>query len=92
MKDYYHKILHGLELLKKTHPEHTMGKHLCTILDGQDVWGISDKELSKCIDQYIRSTDLDGIHPDTEIEKIIHDGMCLDRFKLYEEADPIEDL
>lgn len=89
MKDYYHKILTTLKGLKDVHPEVTMGKHLATILDEQEVWGMSDKELSKLVDEYSRSVALDKIrHPDKEIDKIIDEGLHLDRFKLYEEADP----
>lgn len=88
MKDYYHKIVTILKDLKSVHPEVTMGKHLATILDEQEVWGMSDKELSGLFVEYSRSLVLDKIHPDKEIDKIIDEGLHLDRFKLYEEADP----
>lgn len=87
MKDYYHRIVNDLIKLRKEYPEVPMGRHLSTIIDGQDVWGTTDKQLSGMFDEYMKSNAIDRIHSDTEIDKIIEEGMCLDRFKLYEDAE-----
>jgi len=87
MKEY-HKILHQLEKLKQVYPEYNMGRHLSTIIDGQEVWGMCDKELSGLVDKYVCSL---SMHQDREIDKIINEGMCLDRYKLYEDTVPYED-
>lgn len=87
--DYYHKIITSLQKLKEMYPEYTMGRHLTTILDDIDTWDVSDKDLSESIDKYAKSLALDTHHPDREIDKIIDEGLHLDRFKLYEDPDPI---
>ena len=88
MHDYYHKIVKHLQKLKEMYPEHSMGKHLSTVLDDQNIWGLSDKCLAECFDKYVKTLLLDVHHPEREIDKIIDEGMCLDRFKLIEDAPP----
>lgn len=88
MKGHYYKITACLTNLKLIHPEITMGKHLSTVLDEHDIWGMSDKDLADLFLEYARSLSLDKIHPDKEIDKIIDEGLHLDRYKLYEDADP----
>lgn len=87
--DYYHRILSNLQKLKQMYPKYTMGRHLATMLDEQgDVWGMTDKQLSSALDQYIKTLSLDKPHEEKEIEQIIDEGLHLDIFKLTEEVDP----
>ena len=49
---------------------------------------MGDGELSGLFDEYVGSL---VVHSDSDVEDIINQGMCLDRFKLYEDASPYED-
>lgn len=91
--DYYHRILTNLQKLKEMYPTYNMGRHLSTILDEQgDVWGLTDKQLSGALDQYMKALALDKPHEDREIEQIIDEGLHLDRYKLTEDIDPPEEF
>ena len=87
MKDY-HKMVHQLEKLKQVYPHYSMGRHLSSIIGDRNVWGMGDGELSGLFDEYVGSL---VVHSDSDVEDIINQGMCLDRFKLYEDASPYED-
>jgi len=84
--NYYKQILHALDRLYKAHPKYNMGKHISTALDGSDIWSISDKEFLFAIQKYEIELNMDVEHED-EIEKIIKDGMNLERMFLDEEED-----
>jgi hypothetical protein len=84
--NYYKQILHALDRLYKAHPTYNMGKHISTALDGSDIWSISDKEFLFAIQKYEIELNMDVEHED-EIEKIIKDGMNLERMFLDEEED-----
>jgi hypothetical protein len=77
-----------LESLHKAHPTYNIGRHISTALDGyDDVWGVSDKEMLFALEKYELELNMDVDHIDQEeIEKIIKDGMNLER-TLFEEEE-----
>jgi hypothetical protein len=77
-----------LERLHKAHPTYNIGRHISTALDGyDDVWGVSDKEMLFALEKYELELNMDVDHIDQEeIEKIIKDGMNLER-TLFEEEE-----
>jgi hypothetical protein len=77
-----------LESLHKAHPTYNIGRHISTALDGyDDVWGVSDKEFLFALEKYELALNIDIDHIDQEeIEKIIKDGMNLER-TLFEEEE-----
>jgi len=86
--NYYEKILAVLTELKETFPTYNLGRHIETALDGyKDVWGMTDKEMHWALIKYKAQITMDVPHPDdSEIDKIIKDGMDLDNI-LKEEED-----
>lgn len=85
--DYYGRILVILHRLKEIYPTYNMGRHLCTILDDcGDVWGLSDKTIFEELQKYKKQLETDKPHDEEkEINKIIEDGMHLDRILIEEE-------
>lgn len=85
---YYNQVLHLLQELNRVYPTYNMGRHLSTAMDGYgDVWGVSDKELLYALEKYKSQLDMDIPHTDeSELEKIIKEGMDLDNI-LKEEED-----
>jgi hypothetical protein len=77
-----------LESLHKAHPTYNIGRHISTALDGyDDVWGVTDKEFLFALEKYELALNMDIDHIDQEeIEKIIKDGMNLER-TLFEEEE-----
>ena len=77
-----------LESLHKAHPTYNIGRHISTALDGyNDVWGVTDKEFLFALEKYELALNIDIDHIDQEeIEKIIKDGMNLER-TLFEEEE-----
>jgi len=86
--NYYQQILHVLENLHKAHPTYNIGRHISTALDGyNDVWGVTDKEFLFALEKYELALNMDIDYIDQEeIEKIIKDGMNLER-TLFEEEE-----
>jgi hypothetical protein len=84
---YYRQIIHILEKLHKAHPTYNMGRHISTALDGyDDVWGVTDKEFLFALEKYELALNMDVDHIDQEeIDKIIKDGMNLERMFLDDE-------
>ena len=78
-----------LESLHKAHPTYNIGRHISTALDGyNDVWGVTDKEFLFALEKYELALNMDIDHIDQEeIEKIIKDGMNLERTLFEEEED-----
>ena len=87
--NYYQQILHVLENLHKAHPTYNIGRHISTALDGyNDVWGVTDKEFLFALEKYELALNMDIDYIDQEeIEKIIKDGMNLERTLFEEEED-----
>jgi hypothetical protein len=86
--NYYRQILQTLERLHKAHPTYNIGRHISTALDGyDDVWGVSDKEFLFALEKYELELNMDIDHNQEEIDKIIKDGMNLERTLFEEEED-----
>jgi hypothetical protein len=86
-QNYYRQILQILERLRKAHPTYNIGRHISTALDGyDDIWGVSDKEFLFALEKYELELNMDVDHIDQEeIDKIIKDGMNLER--MFEEEE-----
>ncbi len=87
-KNNYQQSLHILQELHKDFPTYNLGRHLATALsDYGDIWGITDKEIAFALDKYKSELEMDIPHTDdSELEKIIKEGMDLDN--ILKEEDP----
>jgi len=87
-QNHYRQIIRVLENLHKAHPTYNIGRHISTALDGyDDMWGVTDKEFLFALEKYELELNMDVDHIDQEeIEKIIKDGMNLER-TLFEEEE-----
>jgi hypothetical protein len=85
----YEQILSVLIELKETFPSYNLGRHLDTALsDYKDIWGMTDKEMLYALSKYKSQLTMDVPHPDeSEIEKIVKDGMNLDTILQEDEED-----
>ncbi len=85
----YNEVLHILQELHKSFPTYNMGRHLATALDGYgDLWGLTDKELVFALEKYRSELEMDVPHTDeSELEKIIKEGMDLDNILKEEDED-----
>jgi hypothetical protein len=88
---HYEKILEVLTELKETFPTYNLGRHLETALDGyKDIWGMTDKEMHWALIKYKAQITMDIPHPDdSEIDRIIKDGMQLHNI-LHEDEEDID--
>jgi hypothetical protein len=88
-KTHYTDIISILQELNKDFPTYNLGRHLATALDGYgDIWGITDKELAFALSKYKSEIEMDVPHTeDSELEKIIKEGMDLDNILKEEEED-----
>jgi hypothetical protein len=86
--NHYNDALHILQELHKSFPTYNLGRHLATALsDYGDIWGMTDKELVYALNKYKAELEMDIPHTDeSELEKIIKEGMDLDNI-LKEEED-----
>jgi hypothetical protein len=85
----YDEILTTLKELRSKYPADSMGKHLSTALsDYGDLWTVSDKEIVFALNKYKTERDLDFFpeSPDA-IDKIIQDGMDLDKILRKEDGE-----
>lgn len=89
------RFLNTLSKLMEDYPTQTIGAHLSFIFDGyprlEDVEGLPDKEILYLTEKYKCEKDLDfcPIHEDSEIDKIVNEGLDLDHI-LDEEEDSEE--
>ena len=76
----YEQILSVLVELKEAFPSYNLGRHLATALyEYKDIWGMTDREIVYALSKYKAELMQDIPHPDdTEIDKIIKEGMNLD--------------
>jgi len=88
-KTHYTDVISILQELNKDFPTYNLGRHLATALDGYgDIWGITDKELAFALSKYKSEIEMDVPHTeDSELEKIIKEGMDLDNILKEEEED-----
>jgi hypothetical protein len=85
----YEQILSVLVELKEVFPSYNMGRHLDTALNEyKDIWGMTDKEMLYALTKYKSQLTMDVPHPDeSEIDKIVRDGMNLDTILQEDEED-----
>jgi hypothetical protein len=88
-KTHYTDVISILQELNKDFPTYNLGRHLATALDGYgDIWGITDKELAFALSKYKSEIEMDIPHvEESELEKIIKEGMDLDNILKEEEED-----
>lgn len=85
----YEQILSVLVELKEQFPSYNLGRHFDTALDEyKDVWGMTDKEMLLALKKYKARLFQDVPHLDeSEIDKIIRDGMQLHNILHEDEED-----
>jgi hypothetical protein len=85
----YEQILSVLVELKEAFPSYNMGRHLDTALNEyKDIWGMTDKEMLYALNRYKSQLTLDVPHTDeSEIDKIVRDGMNLHTILQEDEED-----
>ena len=88
-KTPYIEVISILQELNKSFPTYNIGRHLATALDGYgDIWGMTDKEIAFALNKYKSEIEMDVPHADeSELEKIIKEGMDLDNILKEEEED-----
>lgn len=88
-KTHYTEVISILQELNKNFPTYNLGRHLATALDGYgDIWGITDKEFAFALGKYKTEIEMDVPHTDeSELEKIIKEGMDLDNILKEEDSD-----
>jgi len=76
----YQQALKILDDLQKAFPTYNLGRHLSTALyEYKDIWGMTDREMVYALSKYKAELMQDVPHlDDTEIDKIIREGMNLD--------------
>jgi hypothetical protein len=91
-RNHYNEVIHILQELHKAYPTYNLGKHLATALDEYgDVWGMTDKELEYALYKYKSQLEMDVPHTDeSELDKIIKDGMDLDNILKQDDDDEEE--
>lgn len=89
---YYVSVLKLLEKLHSSHPKWTMGKHLATSLDGYgDIFLLTDQEIYHALKEYSAEMESDAPHEEEEIDKIIQEGLHLERSFVNDLLDEQED-
>ena len=88
-KTQYTEVIEILQELYKDFPTYNIGRHLATALsDYGDTWGLTDKEFAFALSKYKSEIEMDVPHTDdSELEKIIKEGMDLDNILKEEEED-----
>lgn len=75
--NHHGEIIKCLQELHRSYPSQNLGRHLSMALsDYGDSWAMSDKELLFAIQKYAAELDMNTVD-DSEIQKIIKDGMDL---------------
>ena len=75
---YYQEIIKILNQLKKNHPKTSVGKHIATALDGENIWGLTDKQFASLMNDYQVKLDVFEVSDDNfEVDRIIKDSMHL---------------
>jgi hypothetical protein len=77
MINYFRQTIKTFEELHKQFPQHSLGKHLATALDGHNIWALSDKELLHCLQNYISELEFDVPHNENDVDDIIKQGLNL---------------
>jgi hypothetical protein len=83
---YYEKTLALLIELKQSHPKCSMGRHLATALE-PNTWNMTDAEVFHALEKYKSRLSMDVFHSDSDIDKIINDGLHLKSILQEDEED-----
>jgi hypothetical protein len=83
---YYEKTLALLIELKRSHPKCSMGRHLATALE-PNTWNMTDAEVFHALEKYKSRLSMDVFHSDSDIDKIINDGLHLKSILQEDEED-----
>ena len=60
------------------HPKISIGKHIDTALDGENIWSLTDKEFASLLDDYQSQLDAVEVFDENfDVDKIIEDSMDL---------------
>ena len=84
--NHYEKILGVLVELKQSHPKCSMGRHLATALE-PNTWNLTDIEVLDALEKYKARLSIDVFHSDSDIDKIINDGINLNSILHEDEED-----
>jgi|TARA_R110000744_G_scaffold195287_3_gene314278 hypothetical protein len=75
---YIKQIIETINLLKVNHPKISIGKHIATALDGENIWSLTDKEFASLLDDYQSQLDAVEVFDENfDVDKIIEDSMDL---------------
>lgn len=84
-KTNYQQCISILTQLHKDNPNTSLGTHLANAFaEYGNTWGMSDKEILFALEKYKTQLELDYF-PDSDIEKIVKEGMDLNSILLDEE-------
>lgn len=72
--------------LKASHPRCSMGRHLSTALE-PNTWNMTDVEVLDALEKYKARLSIDVFHSDSDIDKIINDGLHLNSILHEDEED-----
>lgn len=89
----YTRILAILKALRLKHPTYNIGRHISTALDGYgDLWNVTDKEFLFALEKYKIEQEIE-CHPETttELNRIINDGLHLDKLFIADNDDEYQD-
>lgn len=76
--NYFKQITTLLTELHRRYPQHNIGRHISTALDGSDLWGLSDKELLSALQTYREELEISSpFTNEHELQEIINGGLNL---------------
>jgi len=82
----YEKILGVLIELKQSRPKCSMGRHLAPALE-PNTWSMTDTEVLDALEKYKARLSMDVFNSESDIDKIINDGLHLDSILHEDEED-----
>ena len=72
------KIVKIINQLTANHPKISLGKHIDTALDGEDIWSLTNNKFYSLLKNYQSKLNTVDLSDDNfEVDKIIRDGMDL---------------
>jgi|TARA_R110000796_G_scaffold70749_2_gene160665 hypothetical protein len=84
---YMQEIVKIINQLTVNHPKISLGKHIDTALDGENIWSLSNEKFYSLLRNYQAKLDAVELSDDDwEMDKILKDGMDLsleDHDELY---------
>jgi len=75
---YMQKIVKIINQLTANHPKISLGKHIDTALDGENIWSLSNEKFYSLLRNYQAKLDVVELSDDDwEMDKILKDAMDL---------------